>query len=142
MRPQLSTVVAVLVALGGCNLFGPSRPSGFDGWYHLDRPGRATSLAFTDPSILELSDLGCDGPLSSYPEWVPDGPDTIVVTSWSGTPRFTRDPTQSGALLAQPGMYGSAQERWLPGATCLVCPVGDAGVAVACETPAVRDGGR
>ena len=46
-----------------------------------------------------------------------------------------------GGLLANPGMYGSAQEQWLPGATCLVCPAGDAGVAVACTDPAVRDGG-
>ena len=71
--------------------------------------------------------------------WVADGTDTLVLTQWPGSPRFTKDPTDAGALVATPGMYSSAPEQWLPGATCLICPVGDAGVAVACAGPAVDD---
>jgi hypothetical protein len=68
--------------------------------------------------------------------------DALVLTQWSyPAPRFTQDPSTQGALLANPGIYGTAREQWLSGATCLVCPQGDAGVAVACSQPAVLDGG-
>jgi hypothetical protein len=68
-----------------------------------------------------------------------------VLTTWGNPiPRFTQDSTTQGALVANPGLYGAAAEHWLPGATCLVCPPGDAGVdagvVVACDSPA-RDGG-
>ena len=45
------------------------------------------------------------------------------------------------AFRARDVVSVEAQERWLSGATCLVCPQGDAGVAVACSQPAVLDGG-
>ena len=132
-----------LGVLGGCNFFGgsTSAPDGFAGWFHLDRPGRATSVAFAGDGLADVSDLGCD-PLSgrTLTPWTADGA-AIVLAQWSGSPRFTQDPSTQGALLANPGMYGPAQEQWLPGGTCLVCPPGDAGVAVACSDPVVRDGG-
>jgi hypothetical protein len=140
MRRWLGAAVALL--LGGCNLFGgtSNAPDSFAGWFHVDRPGRATSVAFASDNIAEVRDFGCDQVLNGETLWTADG-DAIVLAQWSGSPRFTQDPSTQGALVANPGMYGTAQEQWLPGATCLVCPVGDAGVAVACSDPAVRDGG-
>ena len=129
-----------LLALGvlaACHLWGTSVPSGFEGWFHLDHAGRTANLAFVD--VLELHDLGCDQSFTVYQEWVSDG-DALVATQADGAPRFTADPDQPGGLLAQPGMFGPDPEHWLPGASCLVCPPGDAGV-VACETPQVLDGG-
>jgi hypothetical protein len=142
MRRRLATAAAVGI-LGGCNLFGGSTdaPTGFQGWFHTERPGRATSLAFTSGNLAVVRDLGCDGVLNGETPWTADG-DALVLDQWSGPPpRFTQDPSTQGALVANPGMYGPAQEQWLPGATCLVCPPGDAGVAVACDDPVVRDGG-
>lgn len=141
----MSRWIAALVALavlGGCNLFGgnASTPTGFEGWFHVDRPGRATSIAFVADGLTEVRDLGCDRVLNGETPWTADG-DALLLAQWSGSPRFTQDPSTQGALLANPGMYGPAQEQWLPGGTCLVCPPGDAGVAVACGDPAVRDGG-
>jgi len=133
---------AVLGLLAGCNLFGgtTSPPDSFGGWFHVDRPGRATSLAFGSFNLADVRDLGCDGVQDGETPWTADG-DAIVLTQWSGAPRFTQDTSTQGALVASPGMFGTAQEQWLPGATCLVCPAGDAGVAVACSAPAVQDGG-
>lgn len=87
-----------------------------------------------------MRDLGCDGVQTGETPWTADG-DAIVLAQWSGSPRFTQDTSTQGALVANPGMYGAAAEQWLPGATCLVCPAGDAGVAVACSDPVVQDGG-
>ena len=134
---------AAVMPLAGCNVFGGSvdPPSGFEGWYHVDRPGRATSLAFSTYNTAEVRDLGCDRVLNGETPWTQDG-DAILLPQWTTpTPRFTNDSSSDGGLLANPPMYGTAQEQWLPGATCLVCPAGDAGVAVACSQPAVRDGG-
>ena len=141
MRHWLAAA-AVLGLLGGCNLFGGSTtpPDSFGGWFHVDRPGRATSLAFGSFNLAEVRDLGCEGVLNGETQWTADG-DAIVLAQWSGSPRFTEDVSTPGALVANPGMYGAAAEQWLPGATCLVCPVGDAGVAVACSDPGVQDGG-
>jgi hypothetical protein len=142
MRRWLSAAAA-LGLLGGCDLFGGTTeaPSAFLGWFHVDRSGRATSLAFGDSNLAVVRDLGCDGVLNGETPWTADG-DALVLPQWSSpSPRFVQDPSASGALVANPGMYGSAQEQWLPGATCLVCPAGDAGVAVACDDPVVRDGG-
>jgi hypothetical protein len=135
-------LAAALGLLGGCNFFGGSvdPPSGFQGWFHLDRPGRATSIAFASFNSVVVRDLGCDQVLSGETPWAADG-DAVVLTQWGNFPRFVQDPSTSGALIANPGMYGTAQEQWLSGATCLVCPAGDAGVAVACDDPVVRDGG-
>ena len=140
MRRSLMAAAA-LGLLGGCNFFGGTTyPSaGFEGWFHLDRPGRATSLAFASDNLAAVRDLGCDGVLNGETPWTADG-DAVVLAQWSGSPRFTQDPSTQGALLANPGVYGPTQERWLPGATCLACS-GDAGVAVACGDPAVLDGG-
>jgi hypothetical protein len=133
---------AALGLLGACNFFGGSTdpPAGFEGWFHLDRPGRATSIVFGSGNLVVVRDLGCDQVLSGETPWTADG-DAVVLTQWGAYPRFVQDPASSGALIAYPGMYGTAQEQWLPGATCLVCPAGDAGVAVACDDPVIRDGG-
>jgi len=136
-------LAGVLGVLGACNLFGETStpPAGFEGWFHVDRPGRATSLLFSGPNnVTEVHDLGCDRLLNGETPWVVDGA-AVMLPQWSGSPRFTVDSSQQGVLLANPGMYGPAQEQWLTGATCLICPAGDAGVAVACSEPAVRDGG-
>jgi len=141
MRRWLAAA-AVLGLLAGCNLFGGSGPSdGFAGWFHVDRPGRATSVAFATDYYAEVRDLGCDGVLNGDTPWTQDG-DAIVLAQWAPPPpRFTVDPSTQGALVASPGMYDAGSEQWLPGATCLVCPAGDAGVAVACSEPAVQDAG-
>jgi hypothetical protein len=141
MRRSL-VALAVLGAVGGCNVFGgdTNPPDAFSGWYHVDRSGRATSLSFGSYNLAEIRDLGCDGVLNGETPWTMDG-DALVLAQWSGAPRFTEDTSTQGALVANPGMYGSAAEHWLPGATCLVCPAGDAGVAVACSDPVVQDGG-
>jgi hypothetical protein len=142
MRRWLAAVVMPGL-LGGCNLFGgnSSPPSGVSGWYHLERPGRATSLSFGDQNLAEVRDLGCDKVLNGETQWASDG-DAVVLPQWTTPPpRFTQALSADGGLVANPGMYGTAQEAWLPGATCLVCPQGDAGVAVACDAPAVLDGG-
>jgi hypothetical protein len=137
---RLVTVSAVACVLASCSFFnGPDVPDAFAGWFHVDRPGRASNLQFVTPSTTQLHDLGCDRSLIGTTSWVADGT-TIVLPEWTGTPRFTRDP-DAGTLTATPGLYSSAPEQWLPGATCLVCTAGDAGVAVACNGPAVIDGG-
>jgi len=135
-------LTAAAVFVTACNFFGTSGdpPDGFQGWFHLERPGRATSLAFGSQNLAEIRDLGCDQPLNGETVWSQDG-DALVLAQWSNSPRFTQDPSDSGTLDANPGMYGTAGELWLPGATCLICPPGDAGVAVACSVPAVLDGG-
>ena len=136
-------VAAALALLGGCNFFGGTTeaPTGFQGWFHVDRPGRATSIFFVGDNLAEVRDLGCDGVLNAETPWAADG-DTLVLTQWTTpSPRFTQDPSTQGALVANPGVYGTAEEHWLAGATCLECPADDAGVAVACDNPAVRDGG-
>ena len=142
MRLSLLTAAA-LVFLGGCNFFGGNidPPAGFQGWFHVDRPGRATNIAFSSGNFADVWDFGCDGVLTGATPWTAEG-DMVVLTQWANPPpRFVLDPTTSGALIASPGMYSAAQEQWLPGPTCLVCPPGDAGVAVACNNPARLDGG-
>lgn len=141
MRRWPAAAAVTLGILGGCNFFGgtTSPPAAFSGWFHVDRPGRATSVAFVDFNVVEVRDLGCDQNLSGETQWAADG-DAILLTNWgSPSPRFTT--STDGGLVANPGMFGPAQEDWLPGATCLVCPPGDAGVAVACSAPVVLDGG-
>jgi hypothetical protein len=132
-----------LAALGGCNFFGgtSSPPASVSGWYHLDRPGRATSLSFGDFNLAEVRDLGCDKVLNGETQWTTDG-NAYFLPQWTTpTPRFTAATSPDGGLVASPGMYSTAEEDWFPGATCLICPQGDAGVAVACDAPAVLDGG-
>jgi hypothetical protein len=133
---------AVLGLVGGCNFFGgtTSPPTAFAGWFHVDRPGRATSLSFSDFNLAQIQDLGCDKVDNGQTDWAADG-DALVLVQWPGAPRFTQDSSSPGALVANPGVFGTPPEQWLPGATCLVCPPGDAGVAVACSAPAVLDGG-
>jgi hypothetical protein len=141
MRLRLA-LAAALVPIAACNLFGTTgdAPASFQGWFHVERPGRATSITFGGQNLAQIEDLGCDQVLSGQTQWTQDG-DALVLAQWSGSPRFIQDPSDAGALVASPGMYGTAAEQWLPGATCLVCPHGDAGVAVACSTPTVIDGG-
>jgi hypothetical protein len=142
MRRGLVAAVTLGI-LGACNLFGgtTSPPTSFSGWFHVDRPGRATSLSFGDFNLAEVRDLGCDKVLNGETQWTTDG-DVIVLPQWTTpAPRFSQASSADGGLVANPGMYGTGPEAWLPGATCLVCPQGDAGVAVACDAPAVLDGG-
>jgi hypothetical protein len=44
----------VLGLVVGCNLFGETRPEGFDGWFHLDRADRATNIRLADPQIFQI----------------------------------------------------------------------------------------
>jgi len=139
----LAWALVALANLPGCNVFGGSSdpPSGFEGWYHLDRPGRATSVTFSSYNLAEVRDLGCDRVLNGETAWSMDG-DAVLLPQWTTpTPRFTQEGSPDGGLVANPGMYGSGSEQWLPGATCLICPQGDAGTAVACGAPSVLDGG-
>jgi hypothetical protein len=96
---------AVLGALGGCNVFGgdSNPPDAFGGWYHVDRPGRATSLSFGSYNLTEIRDLGCDGGLEGETPWTMDG-DALVLAQWSGSPRFTQSPTP--ACTAPPPSSG------------------------------------
>jgi len=138
MRLRITVAVA-LGLLAGCNIFGDdsSAPTQFSGWFHVDRPGRATSVAFGDSNLADVRDLGCDQVLNGETQWTEDG-DAILLPQWTTpVPRFIQ---VDGGLVASPGMYAT-EEQWLPGANCLLCPPGDAGVAVACEVPAVLDGG-
>ena len=129
----------ILGALGGCNFFGGTTnpPDGFTGWFHTDRPGRATNLGFASENLAEIRDLGCDGPQNGETNWAQDGDALILPQYGTPPPRFTQS---DGGLQASPGIW-SASEQWFSGATCLICPAGDAGVAVACGSPAVLDGG-
>jgi len=142
MRRALAAAL-MLAVLGGCNLFGgtSSPPANFSGWYHLDRSGRVTSLAFGDYNLAEVRDLGCDQVFNAEAQWSTDG-DAILLPTWAyPVPRFSQASGADAGLVANPGMYSAAEEDWLPGARCLICPQGDAGVVVACDTPAVLDGG-
>jgi len=127
--------------LGACNVWGSGLPQGFDGWHHVDRPGRATSIAFLQPDVLDVHDLGCDASGVSRQRWVSEDGVGVVAIDSGGRPRFTVDPAGAGALVATPGMFSQQSEQWLPGATCLACPPGDAGVVVACDSPVLLDGG-
>jgi hypothetical protein len=143
MRRTLLTLGAVAV-LAGCNLWSPPPvPSGFEGWFHLDRPERPTTIAFTEPDLTVVHDLGCDRTLDGTTPWVEDSTGAVVLSQWGAGVRFTLagDAGTGAALIASPGMYSAGPEQWMAGAACLVCPVGDAGVTVACDTPALRDGG-
>ena len=55
MRRWLAAA-AVLGLFGGCNLFGGTTtpPDSFGGWFHVDRPGRATNLAFGGDNLAEV----------------------------------------------------------------------------------------
>jgi len=140
MRRWVAAALA-LGALGGCNFFGDSAdpPTGFAGWFHKDVPGRATNLGFGTYNLASVRDLGCDQvPAGGDTTWAQDG-DALVLPQWGNPPpRFTQ--STDGGLLGSPGIYGPSEE-WFAGATCLICPPGDAGVAVACAAPAVLDGG-
>jgi hypothetical protein len=74
---------------------------------------------------------------------VEDDTGAVVLPQWGPQARFTLagDAGTGAALIASPGMYSAGPEQWMAGAACLICPVGDAGVTVACDSPAVRDGG-
>ena len=91
---RLLTAVAAVGVLAACSFFsGPSAPTGFTGWFHLDRPGRATSLYFSD--VAYYYDLGCDSSQNGQTPWVADG-DALVLSQLPGPPRFTQDPTMGG----------------------------------------------
>jgi len=135
-----------VLGLAACNVFGTHQvPAGFTGWWHLDRPGRPTTIVFSAPDITDIHDLGCDRRIDQITQWVEDdtgGAVAVVLTQWGGNQRFTLGgDAGAAALVASPGMYSAGPEQWMPGAACLVCPAGDAGVTVACDLPEVRDGG-
>jgi len=138
--------LGLLGSLAACNVFGtPQVPQGFQGWWHLDRPGRPTTIAFSSPDITDIHDLGCDRRIDGTTPWVEDDTGAavaVVLTQWGPQTRFTlAGDGGSSALVASPGMYSPGPEQWTPGAACLVCSAGDAGMTVACDTPEVRDGG-
>jgi hypothetical protein len=144
MRRQLVLAVA-LGWLAACNLFGATTeaPDGFGGWFHVDRPGLASSIAFAGDNLAEILVYGCSPGqnVNVQTPWTVDG-DALVVTQWSTpAPRFTQSSAADGGLVAAPGMFGSSSEAWLPGASCLICPAGDAGVVVTCPAPGILDGG-
>lgn len=132
-------VLLLLAVVAGCNFWGSSVPSDRGGWYHLEHNGRVVDLRFLNLGVLEIRDLGCDESFTIQQTWEASG-DAMVATQSPGSPRFTPDSTQAGALTATPGMLGTAPEQWLPGAVCPVCPPRDAGV-VTCEVPQALDGG-
>ncbi len=134
---RLTVVLGFLVV--GCKIWGDSVPTQFGGWFHLQHGERTVNLRFGSPDVLELRDLGCDQSYSVTQTWTEDG-DAMVANQSPGAPHFTPDPNTPEALLATPGMLGTAPETWLPGASCPVCPPGDAGPS-ACEAPQVLDGG-
>jgi hypothetical protein len=139
MKARILAVLPALGALAGCNLWGSSVPSSFQGWFHYQNAGRTENLSFGSSNLLEIHDLGCDQSFTVFQEWTTDG-NALVATQSPGEPHFTPDPTIAGALQASPGMFGPDTEEWLPGASCPVCLPGDAGV-VSCDTPRVLDGG-
>ena len=60
----LALLLAAAAVVGCANLFAPGAPSGFDGWFHLERPDRATNIRFAQGGVFELRDLGCTEPTS------------------------------------------------------------------------------
>ena len=142
MRLRLLVAGCLLMSVAACNVFrfNTNAPPAFQGWFHVERPGRAGSVAFGSQNLADIRDLGCDRALSGETVWTQDG-DALVLAQEPGSPRFTQDSSTQGALVANPGLFGTAAEQWLPGANCLVCPRGDAGVVVSCNEPAVLDGG-
>jgi hypothetical protein len=139
MNRRIFAVSLALGTLAACNLWGSKVPSGFEGWFHLQNGQRAENLTFATSGLLQIHDLGCDQSVISDQEWASDG-DALVAVQTAGAPHFTQDPSTPGALQVSPGMFGPGPEQWLPGALCLVCPPGDAGV-VACTVPQVIDAG-
>ena len=140
MKARILAVLPALGALAGCNLWGSSVPSDFGGWFHHQNGARTVNLRFGSGNALEIHDLGCDQSFTVFQAWATDG-DALVATQSPGEPHFTADPNSNGALIASPGMFGSADEEWPAGASCPVCPApADAGV-VSCDAPEVLDGG-
>jgi len=114
MRRALLALGAV-GGLAACNIFsGPEVPAGFDGWFHLDRPGRPTTIAFSAPDRTEIHDLGCDGTQFGVTPWVEDDTGGVVLTQWGPEARFTLagDAGTGAALIASPGMYSTGAEQW------------------------------
>ena len=138
VKARVLAVLPALAALAGCHLWDSSAPSDFGGWFHHQSAGRTVNLRFASGSVLEIHDLGCDQSFVVLQQWETDG-DALVATQSPGAPHFTPDPGSDG-LTASPGMFGPETEQWPSGASCPVCPPGDAGV-VSCDAPEVLDGG-
>lgn len=132
----LAAFTSVLGVVVGCNLFGETRPEGFDGWFHLDRADRVTNIRFADPQIFQIRDFGCGDQSAADQQWAIGNSDTLVAVQWPGSPTFSRDGDQGG-LLAVPALFNTdaGSEHWVSGARCMQCPPGDAGVSVACDFP-------
>jgi len=142
MRRQVAAI-ALVSLLGACNIFGtPDVAPPFEGWFHTDRSARASSIQFLQGGTAQIRDYGCTGNLNVDTTWLLDDTGAVILNQWGGQPRFIQDPsTDAGQLLATPGVYLATTEAWVPGASCLVCADPDAGVAVACDTPGLRDAG-
>ena len=69
------------------------------------RPGHQHRLRELQPRR-GAGNSGRDGVQNGETPWTADG-DAIVLAQWSGSPRFTQDPSTQGALVANPGMYGA-----------------------------------
>jgi len=129
------------VAVAGCsNLFAPGLPSGFAGWFHLERPDRATNIQFAQAGIFEIRDFACTLPTTLDLTWADTGAGGVVVPSLVGPPVFTSD--GQGNLIATPAVYTTdgGVEVWHPGAWCFICGGPDAG-PFACDNPSLQDGG-
>ena len=136
----LALLLATAAVLGCANLFAPGAPSGFDGWFHLERPDRATSIRFAQAGVFELRDLGCTDPTSLELTWADTGANGVVVPNLVGPPVFTSD--GQGDLIASPALYTTdgGVEIWHPGARCFTCGGPDAG-PYACDNPTFQDAG-
>jgi hypothetical protein len=139
-RTRVPALLLATAAVVGCNLFAPGAPSGFAGWFHLQRPDRATSILFAQGGVFELRDLGCTEPSSMQLSWEDTGTDGVVVPNLAGPPVFTSD--GQGDLIASPAVYTTdgGVEVWHPGASCFICGGPDAG-PYACDNPSLQNGG-
>jgi hypothetical protein len=137
VRKGLLAVVfaAALGVVVGCNFFGEPRPEGFDGWFHLDRTDRATNIRFANPQIFQIRDFGCADQSAADQEWAIGTSDTLVAVQWPGSPTFSRNGDQGGLDAVPPLFQDAGSEHWISGARCMQCPLGDAGVSVACDFP-------
>lgn len=140
-RRWLITGVVIAAAATGCNIFAPSNPEGFQGWFHLDRgPDRATSILFDNGGAFHLRSYGCINQEVLDLSWELAGSNAVVVPNLPGPPLFT--PDGQGNVTSSPPIYTTdgGVETWTPGARCFLCGGADGGV-YACDTPAVQDAG-
>lgn len=139
-RSWIAIGVVLAAVTAACNVFGPAKPDGFDGWFHLDGgTDRAISIRFDEDSVFELRNYGCTNPEALQFTWQSAGTNSLVVPDLGSSPVFTSD--GQGNLTAAPGIFTSngAPETWVTGGLCFFC--GADGGAFACDVPSMRDAG-